>query len=196
MRALPVLVLALSPLAVSCSAPTNDAQVASIVDGHHNYYVDLHFSANAYGKAVKSVLAHTGVELRYPEFTRRPSRWESVKDVSLAKAGESFFGRVHLKATSTSGSFTISATPVVQYFIEFTDGTSRITDVAALPQGDSIVIDYDSGIVSLRTKAAELVSSAPVPTSSRVVLQTTSWNDDRTSAEQVARETGLDRLFP
>lgn len=94
-------------------------------------FVKLHYTQVAYGKTVSHVMAHIGVEqLKGAVWTgaSSESEWTNVQDIPLKKQGTAFLGQAVLKGeTGKVGPYFKDF--VVQYWVNFEDGTSTISPV-------------------------------------------------------------------
>ena len=105
------------------------AAQASIMDFDRTFYCNFHFDQVAWGKPVQSVMAHTGAWLKHPAFTpdhRNRVEWVDVQDIALEKRGDHFFGKAMIDAQVYYGSLAVEDRPIVQFWVNFADGTSTI----------------------------------------------------------------------
>jgi hypothetical protein len=94
-------------------------------------FVKLHYTQLAYGKTVSQVMAHIGVEqLKGATWmgATAETEWANVQDVRLKREGQAFLGQAVLKGeTGKFGPYFKDF--VVQYWVNFEDGTSFISPV-------------------------------------------------------------------
>jgi hypothetical protein len=173
-----------------CLVP--QAALASVLPTVNSYYVELHFGRTADFKDVKSVMAHTGVLVETPSFLNRPPYWADVKDIPLRITADSFVGRASLHAEGFTGSISAKLTPVVQYFISFTDGSSSISEVFPLPVNNILFVYYPNNFADT---AKSLIADNNIPTESRIVLGAFD-HSDWTRIQQLEKETDLLSFFP
>jgi hypothetical protein len=101
------------------------------------YWVNYHFTDEAWGKRISRVWIHTGV-LRGPEprclgrgFEVHPN-WESVQHLAMTKKGNHFFAK-HRFEVPTGKCQAPSLGPIVQYWIEYTNGDFQMTSPVLVP---------------------------------------------------------------
>lgn len=118
-------------------------------------FCNLHYSEVAYGKKVNSVFAHTGVLTcteRFDSITNtlvRDEYWESVSDVQMTKNPKengSFVGSIVLKANSSIYN-SCGLKPMVQFWVTFDDGSTKIEQPISMEIVANQWIDYDSSDV-------------------------------------------------
>ncbi len=92
----------------------------------------LHFSKVAYDKEVRSVTAHTGVA-SCDTYSPVVTYWSDVQDVLLdgSQSDQAFTGKVRLEAESRAYDG-CRLTPVVQFWVSFADGSSKIENVTPM----------------------------------------------------------------
>lgn len=96
------------------------------------YAVTYHFTAEAWGKPVASVAVHTGVLVEH----RDGREWQSVQHLAMQRDGDHYTARATLVGSAGGGSgaeYTLDLGPVAQYWVEFADGTTSITEVSGVP---------------------------------------------------------------
>lgn len=122
-----------------CSA---NAGLASDLPSTRAFYCQLHYSKNAYGKEVKRVLAHTGVETKCKQLDSKygAAFWDKVRDLDLQETETGFQGKL-IAYGSSSTYYPCALEPVVQFWVDFTDGSSRIETPTAM----EVVQDYSRG---------------------------------------------------
>ncbi len=123
----------LSLFALSAVGAVNSLQ-ASEMPATSGYFCQLHYTKNAYGKPVASVLAHTGVEKKCAG-TGNTVTWDDIKDRQLAAStdGEQFQGKIlMLGKTSSNNAEACTLSPVVQFWVKFEDGSEKIEEVAPM----------------------------------------------------------------
>lgn len=116
-------VLSSSSLGLASSLPITKA-----------FYCELHYSKLAYGKEVKSVFAHTGVETSCKQpFSDKmeAAYWDRVQNIDLKKTESGFQGKFITYGSSTTYA-PCSLQPMAQFWLEFTDGSSRIETPAVI----------------------------------------------------------------
>jgi hypothetical protein len=118
-------------------------------------FCNLHYSEVAYGKKVNSVFVHTGVltcSERFDSTTNtliRDEYWESVSDVQMTKnpaENSSFVSNIVLKAKSSLYN-TCALKPIVQFWVTFDDGSTKIEQPRTVEIAANNWIDYDSADV-------------------------------------------------
>ncbi len=169
------------------------ASFASVITTYHSYYVDLHFGRASYSKEVKSVLAHTGVLVTPPDFLGRAPYWTDVRDVKLVEADTGFVARTSLYAEGSDGSVSIKVAPVVQYFIEFTDGSHEISQVYFIPRNNIANVYYPQN--SFSSSAANALATTENPSSTVVVFGAVDVNGWGTIL-RLEQESGIRKLYP
>lgn len=114
-------------------------------------FCNLHYSEVAYGKKVTSVFAHVGVLTcteRFDSSTNtqvRDEYWESVSDVNMIKnpsEKSAFVGNIVLKANSSLYN-SCGLKPVVQFWVTFDDGSTKIEQPITMEVAANQWIDYD-----------------------------------------------------
>jgi hypothetical protein len=127
MKISPSLALLASSLVAATPAVASDVPMSEV------HLCTLHYSKLAYGKPVRSVMAHTGTQACALDGRMY---WDGVQDVALAAAtsGDRLTGKVVLKAR-TSAYRPCSLNPVVQFWVTFEDGSTKIEDVVAMKVG-------------------------------------------------------------
>jgi hypothetical protein len=161
--------LFLAAAVVSLSVSGFQANASSFYTSDH-YFALFHFDAVAWGKAVRSVKVHTGV-LEQAAFSDSGNGqyWADVQDILMVKVGDHFFAKAKLDGFSQSHNDS-NLGPVVQYFVEFEDGTSMITNavkisisgredfsyVAPEDRMDKAESDFDSATDVDSTKAVQI----------------------------------------
>jgi hypothetical protein len=94
-------------------------------------FVKLHYTKVAYGKPVSHVMAHIGVEqLKGATWmgAMAETEWANVQNVELKAEGQAFLGQAVLKGeTGKIGPYFKNF--VVQYWVNFDDGTGFISPV-------------------------------------------------------------------
>jgi hypothetical protein len=101
--------------------------------GTYAYFVHYNFSEVAFGKRVASVVVHTAV-LRGPDECRGAfeTYWENIQDVQMTTSNGNFTATA--KVQSSVGECQPSQLgPIVQYWVNFKDGTQLITTSALVP---------------------------------------------------------------
>ncbi len=124
------------------------------------YYVKAHYSAEAYGKPVQSVMIHCGVLAQ--DSPPAPGRieidfWADSQDLYLESKGDHFAGQVRLEAHSSAfGPFV--KYPVIQYWVSFTDGTQSVSEVLPVTLGQSLTVSRADEFARLRRTWEEAFS--------------------------------------
>lgn len=166
---------------------------ASVATTYNSYYVDLHFGRTSWNKEVKAVLAHTGVLVTPPDFLGRQPYWTDVKDLKLLEADTGFVGRTALHAEGSDGSVSIKVTPVVQYFIEYADGSREISQVYTIPRNNIINVYYPQN--DFASSAAYAMATQANPSSTVVVFGAFDLNGWETII-RLESESGIRKLYP
>ena len=124
---------------------------ASDIPYSEAYFCTLHFTKIAYGKSVKSVMAHTGLDTCREEFDPVLNKavfknyWDRIKNIDLRETadGTHFEGKVILTGTSTAYN-RCGLKPSLQYWISFDDGSSKIESVIPMSVEKKFNIDNDN----------------------------------------------------
>lgn len=98
---------------------------------HFECFVKIHYSANAFGRPVRHVMAHLGVEqLVTPSWSvsTPQTEWVDVKDVHLQPKDNAFLGEAVLKGEADKLGPAFQQY-VIQYWVTFEDGDTLISPV-------------------------------------------------------------------
>ena len=119
---------------------------ASILDFDKSYYCDYHFSAEAFGNPVSSVMVHAGIEITHDPISHRrgAKEWRDIKDIQLEQAAAGFVGQASFSTTYYTGSLSAEVQPILQFWVTFTDGTSVILNPVIAATTADFHIDYES----------------------------------------------------
>src|SRR4051812_41460987 len=99
---------------------------ATHYSGNRTYFTQYDFSAQAFGKQVKSVIVHTGVLERG---CSGESYWSDVKNVPMERHGNHFNARAMVTGATDSGCTSANGA-IAQYWVTFEDGSTLITTPA------------------------------------------------------------------
>jgi hypothetical protein len=95
------------------------------------YFTRFHFDAEAFGKPVAAVSAHTGVLTVKAAWRDADAYWVDVHDIALVRAGDHFEAKATLVGSSSYANHYAQGV-VVQYWVTFEDGTELITDAVTV----------------------------------------------------------------
>lgn len=141
----------------------------------HVYATQLNFSATAWGKEVAGVYAHTGILTTASSWRGGQIFWQDVQHVHLEKAGDHFFAKAIVRASSEYEYQYVSG-PIVQYWVYFADGTQMVTDAVMVPVENreyaSDSHEHCTEIRAAQTTEFEAISDA-VKTQARETICTT-----------------------
>ena len=107
---------------------------ASSVYFNKKYYVQFHFTKEAYGKSVRDVYAHYGVLVEEKSFDGSGESdglfWDDINHVKMNDTGDNFYYKTIMEGNGyfTSGPYRKVLGVVVQYWIYFEDGNLKVTD--------------------------------------------------------------------
>ncbi len=104
------------------------------------YFVKYHYSAEAYQKPVSEVMVHTGI-LCQSWLDEGKEYWTQVNDLILQKHEDHFGGALYLQGSSAKYR-DYCEQPVVQYWVNFADGSSLVSPVYPVICDDSIAVDF------------------------------------------------------
>src|SRR5690242_3280885 len=96
------------------------------------YYVNYHFTGIAFGKAVKSVLIHTGALEVCPWQNYGQPFWVDEQNIEMKRNGDHFNARAVVTGFSSSAGVSLSGV-MAQYWILFEDGSKQVTAPALIP---------------------------------------------------------------
>ncbi|MCA2961912.1 MAG: hypothetical protein IOD12_16805 [Silvanigrellales bacterium] len=184
-----------------CAASTAicDAE-ASTVGTDVSYAIDLHYSSEAFGKSVHSVVAHVGLLTQHPPFAGKPDTWQNVKDVQLLKGTNGFTGRTGLRGQGSSGSYAIELSPVVVYFVKFKDASSSISPTFSIKSEFNRSNRFD-----IRYQAKEFLAAAqnllqhlkqPEETSVRLEAINFEWDANGDFLTETLIQSGIQDAYP
>lgn len=107
---------------------------SNIPTSRDTHLCTLHYTKVAYGKEVRSVMAHTGTTYcsSLSSSDAAPD-WTNVQDIYLdgSQSAQAFTGKVKFTATPTAYE-RCKRVPVVQFWVNFTDGSSKIENVTSM----------------------------------------------------------------
>ncbi len=131
--------------------------------GRKVYLIQAHYSAEAFGKEVASVMVHSGVSVKEQNWGLSSDKtyWVDVQDHQLTRYDRHFQSTFLLHAQD--GKFMPSILgPVVQYWVTFKDGSSLISDAYAIPVKNQVQVYEPDAFVSGEQAFLESVSH-PTP---------------------------------
>jgi len=105
------------------------------------FLCNIHFNRIAYDKSVKNVTAHLGVERNCRIFETTEPYWVDIQDVPLQLIADhdKFTGKavLHFKSSTYQP---CDSKPMVQFWIAFEDGTTKVENPITAEVTDSLFI--------------------------------------------------------
>lgn len=129
---------------------------ADIEEQRVRCFQQFHFSKFAFGKEVKSVKVHTGALMKQTVHSRDQEMWTNIQDIQMQSTEFGFFAKAMFDASTyfnynRNAQFLVNLeAPVVQYWIEFMDDSTLISEVSKLDtpvyRADEPTSDYQGAL--------------------------------------------------
>jgi hypothetical protein len=105
----------------------NQSSLGSDIPIEGAFLCNIHYSRIAYDKSVKKVTAHVGVERNCTIFEATAPYWVNIQDVPLHLIADhdKFAGKaiIHFKSSTYEP---CESKPMIQFWVTFDDGTTRV----------------------------------------------------------------------
>ncbi len=131
-----------------------------------DYFVRYHHTTFAYGKEIERVMIHTGA-LCVSWLHEGRTYWTEIEDRFLTRTDEHFYGSHIIKGSSAKFA-DYCEQPVVQYWVDFKDGTSAISSVYKIRCDEQVLVDHQTPNAEAQyqkayaTLSSELSVKAPI----------------------------------
>lgn len=137
--------IAFAGITLGAASMLSTAASASSFNCSHEFFIQAHFSKQAFGKEVAGVYAHVGAYQKEANWKGGKYFWDDVQHVELKDQGQHYEARIKVNARS-SYEDVYNDGARIQYWVYFKDGSEQVTkDFSIELKSDVIKTSKDAG---------------------------------------------------